>query len=238
MLVYEKTNLINKDIGLTQRRSTIGPEELLIEEFIHILKNTKINSKFETIIFREPWLESGAPDLVIARYRPQVFQSWQEARNILTIRDIKLIHFLHTNDNFNQEEIAKILCIKPKGAKETLERLFESGILKKKHGIMSMVSFKKIFGIHSLIAIEAKTKNSRVLFEQAQINKWFASESYTLSPGAKKPTTLIDRAAAHGVGVYTVAHSKLQRLVKSPRFSLPNSYATWLFNEWVGRLAN
>ena len=95
------------------------------------------------------------------------------------------------------------------------------------------------YGISSIKTIEAKISNWSSVFNQATLNLWFSSESSILSPVTKPSNKVISNAESKGIGIYSMplrANSKISSIQKPLRTSgIPISYASWLFNEWIGR---
>jgi hypothetical protein len=95
-----------------------------------------------------------------------------------------------------------------------------------------------VMGIHLIKEEnEAKISDWRGVIDQANMNRWFASESCVLSPVSKPSEQVINNAKANGIGIYAMPFGMQAKTVQKPeRLSgLPVSYASWLFNEWIGR---
>jgi hypothetical protein len=115
----------------------------------------------------------------------------------------------------------------------SLERLYEAGIAKPKRDIWTLKPIREIFAVQQLIAVEAKVTEWRAGLDQAWLNTWFASDSYLLLPHIPRGSQVLERAKTIGVGVCT---DKEQVVAPTCRPKLPASYASWLFNEWIGRI--
>jgi hypothetical protein len=62
------------------------------------------------------------------------------------------------------------------------------------------------------------------------LNTWFASISYLLTPHVPRSEDFRTRASALGVGLW----SRKRGIIHQPSAgTVPRSYASWLFNEWV-----
>lgn len=75
----------------------------------------------------------------------------------------------------------------------------------------------------------------RAAIRQAWANKWFASESYVLTPRLCGSKEIIKGLGDLGLGLYSIHGGKLEQIQAARRVQLPHSYASWVFNEWVGR---
>ena len=75
------------------------------------------------------------------------------------------------------------------------------------------------------------------VFRQANVNRWFASESCVLSPVSNPSVRVITKAQKKGIGIYSMPSGLCAKIIQKPERSggLPVSYASWMFNEWIGR---
>ena len=95
----------------------------------------------------------------------------------------------------------------------------------------------KLFFIDSIISIEAKIKNWKQAFNQANINTLFSSESYVLFPDK---LTVINNGTVdsyfNDIGIFTYNGSdNINILRKARKVQIPTSYLSWVFNENIGR---
>jgi hypothetical protein len=225
------------DLGLALRRPTQGVESQFLENFLSavLIKPSRVG--LETAVFYEPWLESGAPDAVLAEFDPAIFHSWSEARNLLEVGDLKILQYLYQVQGSTTLDVVQRLGLSIRAVQGATERLMYAGLLRSARNHLRPIAVRRAFGIKRLIAIEAKMKGSRVVFEQAQVNRWFASETYALCPTGRSTEKLAEFSRSYGVGLYTfLPGAEPKRVVRSARSPLPTSYASWLFNEWIGRL--
>ena len=98
-------------------------------------------------------------------------------------------------------------------------------------------SIKKVYGIRKIKAIEAKISDWNNVFQQALMNRLFASESYVLTPVSKPSTPIFEHAKQNGIGIFSLPQGEKFKTKWKPKLTsgLPVSYASWLFNEWIGR---
>ncbi|GJL60956.1 MAG: hypothetical protein NPIRA03_38130 [Nitrospirales bacterium] len=223
-------------IALSVRTTRNGPENALTEAFIdNTVPNIRRHNRHYAL-FCEPQIDTGFPDIVLATYNPSVFENWSKDRDRITTQDLKLLHHLHFVKGGNAEEIEAQLGISSKPLVRSLERLMTAGLIRWNAKKWIPIGIKNTFAISSLIAIEAKIKNWSSAFQQAKMNRWFASETYVLSPVEKPQEHIVKNSERSGIGIYCMS-SKLKaiRIVTSKKGGIPSSYASWQFNEWIGR---
>ena len=225
----------NQKIGLKARTPSNGPEQIFIDEFAFYLCETFKNINGGIAIFYEPLLETGFPDIVFVQYNPNVYDRWNIDRSKLFSTDLKVLHHLVCKNGLNSDCLRKQLGIDSKTLITSIERLLDGGLIKRKNNLWKPYGFNKLFAIKRIIAVEAKIKNLKSAVQQAEINRWFASESYIVSPVDNPSEGILKYSKISGVGIYSFNKKSIRRIAKSARFQLPCSYASWMFNEWIGR---
>lgn len=204
-----------------------GPEAALLKRF---LKDSPLSVERGTrlTVFREPRLESGFPDVVIVAWKPSIARKWDPRRRKLDTGDLRLMDYLFRVGGVIEDEIADLLG---KRALQRLEKLRNAGCIKKAGGKWCVRSLTSIFAATEIIAIEAKVGNPKRVLSQAQMNTWFASRSYILTPN---PGAIGFQNQARRLGIGVCAFAETPKIiVRSRKRKLPRSYASWLFNEWV-----
>lgn len=226
----------DKAIGLIVKPARIGPEIRLSNLFMEKTVAQLTKRKAHYAIFNEPQLETGFPDIVIVSFSPHTFDKWKGGRAKLNVMDIKILHHLYLLGGASSENIETMLGLDSKNLTRSLERLLSANIVSWKRKVWKPMQLRSVFGIRNIMAIEAKIKNWGEAFGQAEMNWWFASESYVLSPVMQPQKQVLEKADRLEVGLYSVASKgTIVRIRSSKRGCLPSSYASWLFNEWVGR---
>ena len=91
--IYEEVPVLSSslsEIGYISRTSTQGKEYLLVQDFFSFMndKYKKYRNK-KAMIFIEPQLETGFPDIVIAEYYSLPPNCWNDARGDLNTTDLK-----------------------------------------------------------------------------------------------------------------------------------------------------
>lgn len=228
-----KDNYIN--IGLKSRITQDGPELALVEEFIHEIPKIFKPKKNKLALFIEPLIEGAYPDIVVTEYNPKTIDSWKKERNLLTNVDFKIFENIRQCKGLTSENMFKITNHNYKTLLQSIERLYDAGLIDRSKGKWKAKSLKETYSVKRLVSVEAKMKEWKTLLNQADANQWFASESYALSSVKNPRESTIDKFRDYGIGLYSLSNQKLIRLNEAKKQSLPKSYMSWMFNEWVGR---
>lgn len=218
--------------GMSFRRNRPGPEQQLVTRFLETLQ-IKAPKGCEVTVFREPRIEAAYPDLVIVVWHAATAQKWNSYRAKLTKFDIRIMHFLSDSGPVSIEQLQKVFTTKVSNSLLRLhaaEMVYQDGIY------WRTMPIAKCFAARHIIAMEAKISEWQEALEQAYINTWFASASYLIVPPLSPKSKLIERAKALGVGIQEVSTLDFDTC-QIPSERLPISYASWLFNEWVWRVA-
>ena len=228
----------NPSIGLVARNGTAGPEADLIEAFNSYVPACFRWKKGDVALFYEPQMETGFPDLVAVQYMPEVFANWSAGRFELGPLDIKVMHHLINERGADSEELVGLLGIDARALHTALERLLNANMITRSRIKWLPRPLKTVFGVQTIVAVEAKIKNWTDAFRQGQLDLWFASESYVLSPIEKPGQVVLDRSHRTGVGILLLNANRVRRLISARKSLIPASYGSWMFNEWIGRYLN
>ncbi|MBU4487280.1 MAG: hypothetical protein KKD38_10185 [Candidatus Delongbacteria bacterium] len=222
-------------ISFNARKTTQGPEIELVKNFLNKRISQLKKNKYSYAIFIEPQIDASFPDIVIAEYDKTKFENWNNTRNSLNHSDLKIYHHILKSENVTSIEIIKKLGVSDKKLTITLERLLASELITKKANKWKSADPQKSIGVKKLISVEAKIGNFSKALSQAQINKWFASESYVLTDAKKisNQSKLLSKDA--GIGIYSLNQSKINKISNSSSQSYPACFGSLLFNEWIGR---
>lgn len=226
-------------IGYQTRKVTLGPESELVKAFLEDgLDGNGYSFKSERMaIFIEPKIDSGFPDIVIAKYRPGFFDKWKESRNELSVDELRMLSYLYSAKGSDFDTIRESMRLSAVSAVHSLELLLDADLIdrERRSRVWQPRPLGETFGIDRLIAIEAKVCNNEDVLDQASLNRWFASESYALTPVAPRQE-FVRRARRAGVGMVMATKNRTFRSqIGARRCALPSSYASWQFNEWIGR---
>lgn len=223
------------DIGLKYRTSIEGPELDLVKQFIEEIPKIFKSKNNKLALFIEPLIYGSYPDIVITEYNPKLIDTWNEKRNSLNDIDFKIFENIRLGDGLTSTELFKNTNFNYKILFECIEKLYDAGLINRQNGKWKSNPLKDIYSIKRLVSIEAKMKEWNTLLNQADANQWFVSESYALSSVKAPRESTINKFKDYGIGLYSLSNQKLVKLNEAKKQSLPKSYMSWMFNEWVGR---
>lgn len=226
-----------KEIGIKARKITQGIEFDLVKNFIEYKKNLfKPSSTKNLMIFIEPQINNSYPDIVFVEYNPFCFEDWIPSRLKLNKIDYKICYHIYVSKRIGAEDIVSQLGVSWKETVLSIERLFDAGLiirLRKNWCIKD----KNVFGVKKIQAVEAKINDLNSVFQQALINKNFASESYVLSNMNKGiESARIKRYSEFGIGIYSQNEKNFKLISKSQKTTIPASFSSIYFNEWIGKV--
>jgi len=219
-------------IGLRFRQPRLGPEELLVQEFIRDLR-VHIPVGYRLTLFKEPGIESGFPDLVIVVWDWQTAEAWNPSRRFLTNYDFRVIHYLSQSGQCSRRTLLGVFGPR---VRSSIERLEAAEMISACGDMIAPADWSSLYATKHIIAVEAKVSQWRQALNQAFQNQWFATSSFVLLSRLPGGVALADEAEALGVGLWTMANNVLD-LSAMAQHRQPSSYASWLFNEWAWRAA-
>lgn len=214
------------------RTATRGPELDVVRAFLERgigagRADTQIS------VFCEPLLETGYPDVVVVHWRRSRTEAWPAARTELTSDDVKVLHFLNVARWLSRDEFG---CrSSPRQRAHSLDRLAAARVVTVSSRWIRARPLREIFAVSRIIALEAKISDWRKGLRQAFLNTWFASESFLLLPQVPERNQVVEEAQRVGVGILGATQRLSSPHVAPRRDRLPQSYASWLFNEWAWR---
>lgn len=225
------------DIGYVSRTVTHGAEYEMVLNFINCYLKSRNNLKNKNIaIFIEPQIDTGYPDIVIVDYYITDSLSWINTRHKLTNNDLKILFEIQKHKNISISKLESLLGFSKNELDKTLTNLSKCHLIYKykKSDTVRNVRLKSFCIINNVIAIEAKIDKWNEAIRQATNNTWFATESYILMKKEKCNDEIIKTCAERGVGIY-LTNGKNKKVLKSKRKTVPVSYSTLQFNEWILR---
>lgn len=230
-----KTMLAN--VELRYKKEISGPESDFINSFLSNYKQEYSDDKKTMTIFSEPFVGSGFPDLVMVRWDNEKPKKWNEERNNISNIDLKIIHHMMVNPGIYSIENLKLqLGYSEKIISGSVQRMKDAGLIREdKKGLIRIGNKKELFFIQSIIAIEAKMKNWKKAFIQAEANQWFSSESYVLLPDFIITEAIISHANLSTAGLISFGDDGIKILKKPEKRKMPVSFCSWIFNENIGR---
>lgn len=205
-----------------------GPEAKMVLKFIHTsLKNP--DDQTVRTVFIEPPIGAVRPDIVIVDWDPLVTSFWPKERHYLKVADLRLAQLLLLEGPLSEKSIRAYF---PRGTASTLSRLEGARIIELEDQRWKLCDLSKVFAVRRIAALEAKISALSRALEQAYFNTWFASESYVLASVKQPLNPFIQKAQYYGIGFWPfLGEPCFEPLLLSKQYELPQSYASWLFNE-------
>jgi hypothetical protein len=224
------------DIGLFTRIATTGEELAFINQFITYYCNDfkRQNTKNRLAVFIEPRIESGFPDVVFAFYLPSIINNWSDKREDLDVYDLKLLSYLYNSGITLGARLISKLGFPEKQTITSLEKLMDAKLVSYRERSWCIRELRDVFSLTKLIAVEAKMNNIRKVCEQTYLNTWFASHSYALTNSANPQSETCQMFSEYGIGLYC-KDLQFRKIVEAKSYSLPSSYLSFQFNEWIGK---
>lgn len=224
------------DIGLYVRPTTSGDEYALVEQFIDYYCHTftRRNKKTQLAVFVEPRIDSGFPDIVFASYLPSIIDNWSDKREGLDMYDLKLLSYLCTTENVLGAKLISTLGFPEKQTITSLEKLMDAKLVSYRGHNWRVRGLRDVFSLTKLIAVEAKLNDIRKVVDQTHLNTRFASHSYALTNSSHPQGETVKTFKKLGIGLYGKG-SQFHRIVEAKPHTLPSSYLSFQFNEWIGK---
>lgn len=226
-------------IGYVARTTTQGEESKMVEQYIDFLVN-KYNGlqKKSAVIFIEPQIESGYPDIVVVEFFPNHDMSvnWNVNRSKLTHSDMKILFHICISKHSSVSTIRDMLGFTESDIIKSLTRLAEFGLIrlsKTKRSVQN-VSVQRFCSVCKIISIEAKIDKWSKAIRQAEQNIWFSTESYILMNKCNCTQSIMQVCKERGIGILLI-NGRMQRALPSERRTFPVSYGSILFHEWIQR---
>jgi hypothetical protein len=216
------------------RQPTEGPEMQLVEAFLSRGLPEPRHGEHLTVLV-EPKVEAAFPDIVAVYWDPAVANQWTEERLQLMNSDVRLLQFLYGHGPIRAEELQR--RHRRRSLSKAVRRLEAAAVIEPIGDEIRLRPLTDIFALRRLICVEAKVSAVSRAMDQAVRCTWFASEVYLLMPTLPVDGAVRHIADVHGIGMVVPDTSIDEAPVHATRGSLPRSYATWLFNEWVWRLS-
>ena len=233
VMIFNKSR---SDIGLYTRPVTMGAEYALVEQFIDYYCHTftRNNKKTQLAVFVEPRIESGFPDVVFASYLPSITDNWSDKREALDTYDLKLLSYLCNTTDVLGAKLITTLGFSEKQIITSLEKLMDAKLVSYRGRSWRVRELRDVFSLTKLSAVEAKLNDISKVVEQTCLNTWFASHSYAMTNSAHPQKETIKTFSRYGIGLYCKG-SQFRKIVEAKQHTLPSSYLSFQFNEWIGK---
>jgi hypothetical protein len=210
-----------------------GPEADLVQEFVRIALPNPEDGECRTI-FIEPMLRTTRPDIVVVDWDPAASRWWPRERQFLEEIDLRLTQLLFVKGALSEGELRVYF---PRQLKASLMRLERAELVNRVNGSWTLGHLRNIFAVHRIITFEAKISALSRGLEQAHLNTWFASESYVLTAIKQPRDQIIKEAQLHGIGLWLLRDELSSTpLIPAKQHPLPQSFASWLFNELAWKI--
>lgn len=208
------------------RKAVVGPELELVEAALRCPHFSP------GVLFREPKLPTGFPDIVsVTLSKTDVLFSPE--RRALRSLDLKVIHHLFKVRGTARDDLAFELSLSRSECAASLKRLEAAGLLRELRRRVFCNRLASVFAAREIVAIEAKIKDWHSGLRQAAANTWFASHSYVLLPETVVSDSARSTAERLGIGIMTYDGSRTRIPLRARRQAIPSSYGSWLVNEWT-----
>lgn len=217
-------------IHVRKRVARSGPEARLIRAALKT--EFFLRCQLPAVFFHEPEMPTGLPDVVavyMSKNRPELTPD----RLRLTAAHIRILHGLHTVSSTTIEELASRVRMPQRELQRLATDLKSADLVSVRAGRIAPRKLSRSFAVKHIFAIEAKISNWSKALEQAAANRWFASHSFILIPPNRSIDQISQRATELGIGVLVFDGNEVNQVVAPRVFQIPNSYGSWLFNEWA-----
>lgn len=227
------------NVGINTRKQTAGVELDMVNSFIEYRKS-RFNERSEKqlAIFVEPKINNAYPDIVFAEYNPFAFEKWTDVRNDIEISDLKILNYIYCKKETSSEQIIKELSVKYKGLLISLEKLYDSNLISRINRKW-VISDPDFIGVKKIETVEAKISKWNEVFQQALLNKNFASESSVLSKRKADPSdTVFSTFNEFGIGIYLFNDIEFSTVSKAQKKRIPINHNSLFINECIGKILN
>lgn len=228
-------NYIN--IGVKNRTITEGEEIELVREYINFRKNEfQSTDNKKLAIFLETKVANAYPDIVFVEYSPENYVNWNKSRAELSQEDLKVLYHIYVTGGINATGLTTQLGVSWKEAMLAIEKLNDADFIIRSCKEWKIKDVTKLT-TYKIEAVEAKLNKWDEVLQQSILNKNFASESYALSIMKTKPKEeTLKKFRKFGVGVYLKNENGFKMIRKAKTLSMPVSFNSIYFNEWIGRI--
>jgi hypothetical protein len=220
-------------IHVRKRIARAGPEDRLIRAALKT--EFFLRRELPAVFFHEPEMPTGLPDVVAVYMSKKEQPELTPDRLRLTAAHIRMLHGLHTVSSTTIEELAFRVRMPYRALERLAADLRDADLISLRAGKIAPRKLSRGFAVKHIFAIEAKISNWSKALEQAAGNRWFASHSFILIPPSRSMDQISERARELGVGVLVFDGCEVCEVVAPKVFPIPNSYGSWLFNEWALR---
>ena len=205
----------------------------MVLAFVEMLQD-RCKTSSDTVLFLEPRIDSGYPDLVQVTYSPAFMDRWTADRMLLEDDDLRILAYLSHARGASEKGVANSLGMNGSIVSRSLELLHICGMANLSSNCWRASKRSAFFGVVGITAYEAKMSAPGSALRQALINTRFASSSCALIASSTPSCKTVDSFSRTGIGLFS--GPDFTQSVRPKKGTLPNCYVTLKFNEWVARL--
>ncbi len=225
------------EINYIARTTTRGNEFEMVNKYIeYLFSKYRLLKKKKVVIFVEPQIDTGYPDIVIVEYFDCKNDIWNESRTKLTNSDLKILFEIQTRKNISISDLCCLLGFSKDDIQKSIVKLHNCKLihLSKTKKFIRNVPLNSYCRICKIISLEAKVDKWSEAIRQATNNIWFATESYVLLNKSNCNLEMIEKCKNQGVGI-VLLNGKIKKVLESEYRDFPVSYSSIQFNEWIQR---
>jgi len=214
-----------------------GPEARLLGAFMAEYEKHLKGNGGDYAIFYEPQLPTGYPDCVVVKFEASAYAGWGKDTVPLSDTDMRLLSILAMSRGLSPSTLARRSGFDPAVVDKSLEKLRVRGFAGRRGSRWVAVPRRRSSGIREILSIEAKMTDCSGAMDQAVLNTTFADASYVLMPTRHPSPQTLSAAKNAGLGIFLLPGQGPGTMLLKPVAGTGSraSYATWCFNEWIGR---
>ena len=222
-------------IGYSARHVTLGEEYELVKTFINQIsqKRTRLDG-CKILIFLEPQIDSGYPDIVIVKYKPLIHEN-SKIKSRLTSSHYKVLYEVDRKKKIGKVFLSRYLGINIQELCKLLRDLENANLVRLVNESVYRKAYRDYFCIKKIIAIEAKIDKWKDAMDQALLNTRFSNESYILMRKDKCRNCYEEKCREWGIGVFLL-NGKMKLHVRPQKNPMPGSYIPFVFNDWITKI--
>lgn len=222
-------------IGYISRNTPIGPEKKLVDSFLSAYLSRLHSNVLKTIVFLEPHIDSGYPDIVVVRYKNASRCLWRESHLSLTNIHFKVLFEVGRRKTISISRLSQQTGLELGRLNRIIRELVECRLVVISKRSVQRIALDDYFCVKEIVCFEAKIAKWQEAISQALLNTRFATESYILMDCNESSEEMVNRCKALGVGIYLM-NGRIHKDLVAHKQNQPVTYASYLINEIVLRI--
>ena len=222
-------------VGYISRNTPFGPEQDLVNRFLSIYLRKLHNNSFNYLVFLEPHIDSGYPDIVVVKYTNAKDCLWSTDHFNLSRTHFKVLFEINRNKTISIKRLSQQTGIEQDKLIRIVNMLVKCNLAIERKRSVQRVPMKDYYCIKQIISFEAKISKWSEAISQALINTRFATESYVLMKGQESPEKMVSRCKELGIGIYLMGDNLHKDLIAYKQ-NQPLAYTSYWINELVMRI--